>query len=262
MADIIIPLAFTIDLDAGTRQVTIAEPLEQGDKLAHRVIMTAKRGGAAADLTGASGLCGVVLSNRQTVIFAASISGNTVTATLPYECYAVPGRIRILLRLTAGGATVTPLDVTATVLNSATDTLIDPEDIVPSLEDLLAQMDAMAAGTAAANLAAASANSAAAGAVTATANANKVANLTVSATEVHSIGQPSATLGEVDGHKHITFGLKSGKDGRDGVIADIAGGQYALYVNGDGDLILAYMTGEDPPNLSINGNGDLILTID
>lgn len=172
MANLIMPLKCTVDLDQKTRRVDIAEPLVQGDNQAHQIIMTVRRGSAAADLSGATCQCYVVLASKQTVLASAAISGNVVTATLNAACYAVPGRVSILLRLSVGGMIVTPLYLSGSVITGTADTYIDPNDIIPSLEELLAQIAAMEAATAAANTAAGKADAAASAANTAATNAN------------------------------------------------------------------------------------------
>ncbi len=182
MANLYLPLNFTVDIDKDTKQMTLEAPLVAGDNQAHRVTVTCLRGQSAADLSNASATCYVVLSNRQTVIVAAVVSANKITATLNSACYAVPGRVYILVRLSTGSQISTPLYLTGSVISGTTDTYIDPGDIVPSLEELLAligemqtQITAAKAATTAANTATANANAATAAANTAAQGANTAA---------------------------------------------------------------------------------------
>lgn len=194
MAKLIMPLSYTVDLDQRTRRTDIAEPLVQGDNQAHQIIMTARRGSAAADLSGATCQCYVVLPNKQTVLVSATVSGNVVTASLNTACYAVPGRVSILMRLSVSGAIVTPLYLNGSVVTGNTDAYLDPGDIVPSLEELLAQIGAMEAATAAANTTTGKANTAASAANTAATAANSAANTAVSAANTAvSIANTAAT---------------------------------------------------------------------
>lgn len=187
MANILFPLNFTVDVDKGTREVTLSEPLVQGDNTAHRINLTLKRGVADADLSGATAYCYVINASKQTVVVQGAVSGNIVYATLNSACYAVPGRIRILMRLSCGSVIETPLYLTGSVISGTTDAIIDPDDIVPSLDELLALVATMeaeiaesraatdAASTATINTIAAGerADSAAEGAIAAKENADK-----------------------------------------------------------------------------------------
>lgn len=52
-----------------------------------------------------------------------------------------------------------------------------------------------------------------------------------------------------------------GERGADGIIITQEAYTYTLHVDEDGDLIMTYVDGTTPPDLSINEDGDLILTI-
>ena len=111
---------------------------------------------------------------------------------LPASAYGYVGEIRIAIKIgdTTVGACV------GYVYRTTTDAFIDPGHVVPSLSELLAQIGACR---------------------TATANANKVANLTVSA-EAATGTTPDAVLSEDSqtGNKHITFKLVRGAKGNTG----------------------------------------------
>ena len=198
--------------------------------------------GSPATLSG--GVIGyVVRADGATVVVNGTLSGNRATVTLPASCYAVVGSISIVIKV----GTTTVGACTGYVYRSSTDEIIDPGHVVPSLQELLAQIQNCIDATASANTAAGTANTAAsnadakatlannaatnandkAGAAntaaqTANTAAGKIENMTVSATGLEPTASPTVTITEVDGHKHIAFGLVKGDPG-DATIDDTAG---------------------------------------
>lgn len=175
-------LRYTVDLNASTMKATLSAPLVQGDRLAHKVVVGLMRGGAKADLTGATCEGYMVLCDQRTVLLMGEIKENEVSVTLSAPCYAVPGRVYLLIQLSSGETTYTPLYLSGNVVNGATGTIIDPEDVIPSLGDLLAQIEATKAAAALANAEAESANHAAAAADQAADDANQAAINAITAT--------------------------------------------------------------------------------
>lgn len=196
-------------------------------------------GGSPAELSG--GVTGYVIrADGATLPISGTLAGNRASIVLPASAYAVIGHVSIVIKV----GTTTVGACTSYVYQTTTDTVVDPGRVIPSIEELLAQIDACIAATAGANAAAASANTAAANANakaeladTAAENANtkaglantaasaanaaagKIDNMTVAATTSPEGSQASVTITEVNGHKHVAFGIPKGDKGKDFHIA-------------------------------------------
>lgn len=123
-----------------------------GDKLAHTIEVE-----TGSDLNGYSCAAYVVRADGVTVTLTGTISGTVASVVLSSNCYNVPGRVAIIIRLTTSTEISTIFYGMGTVLSSSTDSIIDPESVIPSLEDLLAQIAAMEEATTKAKSAASSA---------------------------------------------------------------------------------------------------------
>ena len=134
----------------------------------------------------------VIRSDSATVTIEGTLNNNKAYIVLPSSAYAKVGEVRIVIKV--GEMTVGAC--VSYVYQTTTDTIVDPGHVIPSIAELLAQIGACR---------------------TATANANKVANLTVSA-EVATGSTPDAVLSEDQqtGNKHITFKLVKGETGDTG----------------------------------------------
>lgn len=97
--------------------------------------------GQPASLSG-SVVANVVRSDGATVPVSGTLSGNTATVVLNQSCYAVPGPISIVIKITASGAVTTVCAVVANVYQSSTDSVVDPGTIIPSIEDLIDAIEA------------------------------------------------------------------------------------------------------------------------
>lgn len=196
-------------------------------------------GGSPAALSG--GVTGYVIrADGATLPISGTLAVNRASIVLPASAYAVIGHVSIVIKV----GTTTVGACTSYVYQTTTDTIVDPGRVIPSIEELLAQIDACIAATAAATAAASSANTAAANAnekatlantaagtanasataanaATAAANtaAGKIDNMTVAATTSPEGSQASVTITEVNGHKHVAFGIPKGDKGKDFHIA-------------------------------------------
>lgn len=70
------------------------------------------------------------------------VSGNNARVTLPAAAYAVPGPIVIAIKLNDGTRTTTLCCVAGNVVESETESTVDPGTILPSIQDLIAQIQA------------------------------------------------------------------------------------------------------------------------
>jgi len=187
------------DLQKPIRVEQLSGNLFSGDNEGNLIGVEVLDNGSAATLSGdVNGY--VIRADGATIIISGTLSGNKASIVLPTSAYAVVGQESIVIKV----GTVTVGACVAYVYRSTTDTIVDPSQIIPSIEELLAQISACE---------------------TATANANKVANMTVSA-EAATGSTPDAVLSETGSpaHKHITFKLVKGDMGDTGAVPNISVG--------------------------------------
>lgn len=84
----------------------------------------------------------VIRSDGNTVAVSGAIDGNKAYVILPQACYAVPGRVEIIIKLTQNTTITTIAAIVANVYRSTTDTVVDPGTIIPSISSLIAQIEA------------------------------------------------------------------------------------------------------------------------
>ena len=97
----------------------------QGNKIGVEVY----KDGEAVSLSGSvNGYC--VLADGSTVPVSGARSGNKATITLLQACYAVPGPISIVVKLTDGNTITTLACVVGTVYLSKTDNMVTPSQTV------------------------------------------------------------------------------------------------------------------------------------
>lgn len=87
----------------------------------------------------------VVRADGATVAVQGSLSGNKCSVILPQACYAIPGAISIVIKLTSGSNIATVGAVVGIVYQSSTDSVVDPGSIIPSISALIAAIDAAVA---------------------------------------------------------------------------------------------------------------------
>ena len=83
----------------------------------------------------------VIRADGETVAVSGAIDGNKAYVILPQACYAVPGRIEIIIKLTQSTTITTIAAIVANVYRSTTDTVVDPGTIIPSIQTLIAEID-------------------------------------------------------------------------------------------------------------------------
>lgn len=213
--------------------------LMRGDREANVIELTVMDGSSPADL---SGYTVVVMFQRpgdsDKIRCPGSISGNVISVPLLADCYAYSGQYYASLILNASGFTRTMLRLAGQVENNGDGPVIDPTGTIPGYEDIAriyaeleASLEESESATSSANAAAQNANREAEAANLAASNANNKAgvadaaaenanaaaelieNMTVSATDVAYDQNATATVTDVNGHKHIAFGLRQGIPG-------------------------------------------------
>lgn len=232
-------LSFDRDINDPLITFCPATLLARGDRNANIIKLTVMDGNAPADLSGNTA---VVLFQRPgdsyVVRCPGTVSGNVISVMLLGECYLYAGQYYASLKLDADGFTRTMLRLAGQIESNGDGPVIDPTGTIPGHEDIAriyAELEASLSrsdeATDSANEAAQNANKKAALANEAAGNANAAADsadeatiraneasesiegLTVEASDV-SYDQPAtATVTDVDGHKHIAFGLRQGVPG-------------------------------------------------
>ena len=179
------------DLKKPVQVKQLSGNLFSGDNQGNKITVEVMDNGSAATLSG--GVTGYVIreDNATVTISSGTLSGNKASIILPEEAYNVVGRVSIVIKV----GTTTVGACTAYVYRTSTDVLVDPTGTIPSLQELLSKISACE---------------------TATANANKVANMTVSAEEATG-DTPDVVMSEIGSgsgaHKHLTFKLVKGDHG-------------------------------------------------
>lgn len=213
--------------------------LMRGDREANVIELTVMDGSSPVDL---SGYTAVVMFQRpgdsDKIRCPGSISGNVISVPLLADCYAYSGQYYASLVLNVSGFTRTMLRLAGHVESNGDGLVVDPTGTIPGYEDLariyaeleesLEMADAATDGAneaaknanenaELANEAAGNANAAADSADEATIRANEasesIEGLTVEASDVAYNQPATATVTDVEGHKHIAFGLRQGVPG-------------------------------------------------
>lgn len=83
----------------------------------------------------------VIRSDGQTVAVSGAIEGNKAYVILPQACYAVPGVVHIIIKLTQNTTVTTIAAIVANVYMSTTDSVIDPGQVIPSIQALMALIE-------------------------------------------------------------------------------------------------------------------------
>lgn len=213
--------------------------LMRGDREANVIELTVMDGSSPADLSGHTA---VVMFQRpgdsDKIRCPGSISGNVISVPLLADCYAYSGQYYASLVLNVSGFTRTMLRLAGHVESNGDGPVVDPTGTIPGYEDIAriyaeleASLEESEAATSSANAAAQNANREAEAANLAASNANNKAgvadaaaenanaaaesieNMTVSATDVAYDQNATATVTDVNGHKHIAFELRQGIPG-------------------------------------------------
>lgn len=232
-------LSFERDINDPLITFCPATLLARGDQNANVIKLTVMDGNAPADL---SGYTAVVLFQRPgdsyVVRCPGSVSGNEISVTLLGDCYLYSGQYYASLILNADGFARTMLRLAGQIESNGDGPVIDPTGTIPGYEDIAriyaeleaslgksdAATDSANAAARNATTAAGAANTAAGAANTAAGNANKatskanaaadsIEGLTVEASDVAYDQPATAEVSDVEGHKHIAFGLRQGVPG-------------------------------------------------
>lgn len=130
----------TVDLRKRPQIFYLGSIMYEGDALADTISVTVLDDGETASLSG-NVTCKVVRADSATVYATGNLSGNVATVTLPASAYAITGTAKIMVTLTSGSTITTLVGCVANVVDSTTDTVVDPGTIIPSVEALIAEIE-------------------------------------------------------------------------------------------------------------------------
>lgn len=152
MATIRTTYRYPVDLDKGTHEVTLRNPLMQSDALADEFRAVINRAGSPVSVAGMTVYAYLYNQAEQmTIALGGSVSGNEAAVVLDSECYKVPGWASLVIQIVEGDVRHTVLKVNLCITRTGTDTIFDPTGMVPTLQELLGQIAAMEQATAAAH---------------------------------------------------------------------------------------------------------------
>ena len=128
--------------------------LYANEAVAHRFVIHATRGGEPVTLDGQV-VATFIRADGGTEELTGGIDDGAAVVTLPQSCYAVPGRFALtIFNNGTDGSTTAVYSCVGNVINTTTDTIIDPGSVVPTMTDITAAYNAAQAALATANAAA------------------------------------------------------------------------------------------------------------
>lgn len=217
------------DLNLGIRKTYLKTLFAAKDSAAHCFEVTIVRDKVPVTLPSGTAVNGYFIrhSDNATIPMTGSADGSVVTLTLSPACYNRNGQFAIIIKAAIDGEISTVFYGEGTMMNTITDTYIDPENVIPSLDDLLAQIAVMENATADANTATGNANTAAATADKSAQNANQAADranaqaeaaqgwaeATATAVTLDAGEDADVSLTTEEGNKKLTFSIPRGESG-------------------------------------------------
>lgn len=246
----------TLDVDKSTALTAEIITARVGDT-GTVIKATVLKDGAA--LTGATARFQAVKPDHTYADQSASVSGNTVTATLDPKFLSVPGIIKTAyFRLTVGGKVETTQDIWINVLPDAESQSDGPTGpYVSEIENLIAQLNSiksqMQGATASATSAAGKANSAAASASSAAASAEGAAGAANAATKAANTAAGTASAAAATAS---TAAGKAGDAAADAVAAAEEARAAAGMVTQDKTIFMEYETVGGVRYLTLTDKGD------
>lgn len=160
----------TVDLGrAGNNTEFLSGSLFADENLAHTFAISATRNGSAIALSGVVTAC-FIRPDGGTVELDGTIEDGKACVTLAESCYVVTGRFKLTIFVSVDGAKTAVYCAAGNVVETTTNTIIDPGSVVPSVDDIIAEYGTMQQAVEdcedaaeAANTAASAADAAAAG---------------------------------------------------------------------------------------------------
>ena len=136
-----------IDLDQPIVPEIIKDTFFSTEQYAHVLRLKLNRSGTAVAWTGLIVTACAVREDGITVLLAGTVSGDTCSITLPYDCYLCPGRLTVTVNTEdTNEQLLTILCMHIIVVKATTDTQTDPNNSFPSLPALDARVTALEQG--------------------------------------------------------------------------------------------------------------------
>lgn len=132
-----------VDIRQGAAHLVMRAPLATMDNMAHVFEAQVYDGDAAADLSGAKCEAYFIRADGVTVMLDGTVSGSTASVTLGANCYAVPGRFELAVKLTQGDTVHTILRAEGSVTTSRTDAMTGAGSGVHSFDQLENRLDGL-----------------------------------------------------------------------------------------------------------------------
>ena len=215
---------YKVDLNQPLKRFDVGDILASGDEKANSFEVVVCRDGANVDLTGCTVYGYFIRPNDETMKVDGTADGNFVRVEPSKNCYVYDGAFSLAIKLTGNGITQTVAVFDGRIVRTTSDNIVDGDRVIYGLEDLLAQIAAVESATVNADMATGNANTAASNATAATTRANNAAasieNVTASAASLGNGEEATATVTEVDGVKHFSFGIPRGERGEKGEKGD------------------------------------------
>ena len=127
---------YNTDLDQGVQQEPLRMAFLTGDRGAHRFVVHVFRGSAKkkVDLEFAGVKGYFMRSDGSTVIMDGKTEDNCAMVTLPEDCYNIPGRFSLVIKIIFGATVNTVLYVVGTVSRMRTDIVVVPDEPVEAIQ--------------------------------------------------------------------------------------------------------------------------------
>lgn len=124
---IAVQMDFEVDLCKPVHLIQMDVPFFTGDKNAHRFHVKLKRHGCDITPSAVTVSGHMVRADKRTVKWSGVVNGCDIYLTMPPECYEVPGKFQLLIKVTDGVMVGTALWVEGYMLSITTDDLVDVE---------------------------------------------------------------------------------------------------------------------------------------
>lgn len=138
-----VSLNYICDLNQAVNVQYVNGNVFSGDNGGNTINVYVMDGGQPATIDGTISAY-VIRADGATVAVPGSLDGNRAYVTLPQACYAIPGPISIVIKITLNGAVTTICAIVANVYRSSTDSVVDPGEIIPDINALIAEIEQVA----------------------------------------------------------------------------------------------------------------------
>lgn len=122
-----VQMDFEVDLCKPVHLIRMDVPFFTGDKNAHRFHVKLKRNGCSITPSAVTVSGHMVRADNRTVRWSGVMSGCDIYLTMPPECYAVPGRFQLLIKVASDDLVATALWVEGYMLEITTGDIVDVE---------------------------------------------------------------------------------------------------------------------------------------